>query len=65
MIGKVKLSDLNTHFIEKYYQTLLETPAVVNPMTKKTKSEYVYNRNDTGDSQAASATALSRQLNGN
>ena len=41
MIGKVKLSDLNTHFIEKYYQTLLETPAVVNPMTKKPKSEYV------------------------
>ena len=41
MIGKVKLSDLNTHFIEKYYQTLLETPAVVNPMTKKPKNEFV------------------------
>ena len=41
MIGSAKLSVLNTHFMEKYYQTLLKTPAVVNPMTKKTKSEYV------------------------
>lgn len=41
MIGNVKLSDLNTHFMEKYYQTLLKTPAVVNPMTKKPKNEFV------------------------
>ena len=41
MIGKAKLSDLNTHFIEKYYQTLLNTPAVVNPMTGKAKNEFV------------------------
>lgn len=41
MIGNVKLSDLNTHFMEKYYQTLLNTPAVVNPMTKKPKNEFV------------------------
>lgn len=41
MIGSVKLIDLKTHFMEKYYQTLLKTPAVVNPMTKKTKSEFV------------------------
>lgn len=40
-IGNVKLSDFNTHYIEKYYQTLLHTPAVVNPMTKKRKNEYV------------------------
>lgn len=41
MIGNVKLSDLNTHFMEKYYQTLPKTPAVVNPMTKKPKNEFV------------------------
>lgn len=27
-IGKVKLSSINTHFMEKYYKDLLEMPAV-------------------------------------
>lgn len=41
MIGTVKLENFNTHYMETYYKTLLKTPAVVNPMTRKSKSEYV------------------------
>lgn len=41
LIGSTKLSEINTLFIEKYYQTLLKTPAVINPMTKKRKNEFV------------------------
>lgn len=32
IIGDSKLNELNTRFIEKYYQQLLKTPAVINPI---------------------------------
>ena len=41
IIGGDKLENVNTRFIEKYYQGLLRTPAVINPGTDKRQSEYV------------------------
>ena len=41
IIGDDKLTEINTRFIERYYQWLLRTPAVVNPATGKRASEYV------------------------
>lgn len=41
IIGGDKLSNINTRFIEKYYQRLLKTPAVVNPVSGKRQNEYV------------------------
>ena len=41
IIGDEKLSEINTRFIEKYYQRLLKVPAVVNPIIGKRKNEYV------------------------
>lgn len=41
IIGDEKLSEINTRFIEKYYQRLLKAPAVVNPIIGKRKNEYV------------------------
>lgn len=41
IIGNVKLSEINTRYIETYYQKLLKTPAVINPMTGKRRSNYV------------------------
>ena len=41
IIGGDKLENINTRFIEKYYQRLLRTPAVINPATGKRQSEYV------------------------
>lgn len=41
IIGDVKLAEINTRFIEKYYQRLLKTPAVINPMIGKRMNEYV------------------------
>ena len=41
IIGDVKLAEINTRFIEKYYQKLLKTPAVINPMIGKRMNEYV------------------------
>ncbi|MBS6194508.1 MAG: site-specific integrase [Clostridiales bacterium] len=41
IIGDVKLTEVNTRFIEKYYQKLLKTPAVINPMMGKSKNEFV------------------------
>lgn len=41
IIGNTKLCDINTHFMEKYYQKLLETPPVVNHMTGKPKAKYI------------------------
>ena len=32
IIGDTKLSEINTRFMEKYYQTLLKTPSVINPI---------------------------------
>ena len=41
IIGDVKLAEINTRFIEKYYQRLLKTQAVINPMIGKRMNEYV------------------------
>lgn len=41
IIGDVKLAEINTRFIEKYYQRLLKTPAVINPMIGKRMNKYV------------------------
>lgn len=41
IIGDMKLSDINTRFMEKYYQKLLKTPAVANPISGKSRSKYV------------------------
>ena len=39
IIGGDKLENINTRFIEKYYQRLLRTPAVINPATGKRQTE--------------------------
>lgn len=41
IIGGDKLENINTRFIEKYYQKLLHTPCVINPATGKRASEFV------------------------
>ena len=41
MIGLVKLSEINTRFMERYYQGLLQTKAVGNPAKGNKKNEYV------------------------
>jgi len=41
LIGEEKLTDINTRFLEIYYQKLLKTPAVVNEASGKPKNEYV------------------------
>ena len=43
MVGNIKLEEINTLFLEKYYQTLQSTPAVVNPINGKPRSKYVSN----------------------
>lgn len=37
MIGDTKLTDVNTRFLEKYYQSMLQMPGHVNPISKKGK----------------------------
>ena len=41
MVGSVKLSEINTRFMEKYYQGLLQTKAVGNPVKGNKKNEFV------------------------
>ena len=41
MIGETKLSDVTTHFLEKFYQKLTTTPAIVHPIIGKPSSEFV------------------------
>ena len=41
MIGSVKLSEINTRFMERYYQGLLQTKAVGNPVKGNKKNEFV------------------------
>lgn len=41
LIGNTKLSDISIRFIEKYYQSLLTTPAVINPVLGHSTNEYV------------------------
>ena len=43
-IGNIKLSEIDTHFMEKYYNELLEMPAVVS------------SRNPKGDKKITAAT---------
>ena len=40
-IGNMKLKDLTPRVLEKYYQQLLKTKPVNNPVTGKTKNEFV------------------------
>lgn len=40
-IGDTKLADINTRFMEKYYQTLLKTPAVPNPYYGNRQNEFI------------------------
>ena len=41
LIGDEKLADINTRFLEKYYQQLLQTPAVHTMVPLKSKDEKV------------------------
>ncbi len=41
LIGDTKLADINTRFLEKYYQTLQHTSAVINPCYGRPKNEFV------------------------
>ena len=41
IIGDDKLEDINTRYMERYYQRLLKTPAVVNAATGKPKGDFV------------------------
>ena len=41
MIGETKLSDVTTHFLEKFYQKLTTTPAVAHPINGKPVNEFV------------------------
>lgn len=41
LIGDEKLADINTRFLEKYYQQLLQTPAVPTAVPRKSKDEKV------------------------
>ena len=40
-IGDAKLSEINTRFIERYYQSLLKKRAVINPLNKTSRNEFV------------------------
>ncbi len=41
MIGDVKIDEISTHFLEKYYQQLLVTTAVHSPVSRKSEDEKV------------------------
>ena len=41
IIGTAKLSEINTRFIERYYQSLLKRRAVINPLNKTSRNEFV------------------------
>ena len=41
IIGDTKLADINTRFLEKYYQQLLKTPAVPTKIPRKDKNALV------------------------
>lgn len=41
LIGDTKLADINIRFLEKFYQTLQHTPAVINPCYGRSKNEFV------------------------
>ena len=41
LIGETKLQDINTRFLEKYYQSLQKMKPVENPMTGKRRTEFL------------------------
>ena len=41
VIGNEKLEDVNTRFMEAYYQKLLKMPAAKNPMTNRSNNKFV------------------------
>ena len=41
IIGDTKLSEINTRFIERYYQSLLKRRAVINPLNKTSRNEFI------------------------
>ena len=41
IIGDAKLSEIITRFIERYYQSLLKRRAVINPLNKTSRNEFV------------------------
>ena len=41
LTGDAKLEDINTRFLERYYQQLQKTKAVINPVVKKPAGEFV------------------------
>ena len=41
LIGDTKLADINTRFLERYYQQLLRTKAVENPVMGRSRNELV------------------------
>lgn len=41
LIGDEKLENINTRYMEAYYQRLLQTPGAKNPMTKRAQNKYV------------------------
>ena len=41
IIGDAKLSEINTRFIERYYQSLVKRRAVINPLNKTSRNEFV------------------------
>ena len=41
IIGDAKLSEIDTRFIERYYQSLLKRRAVINPLNKTSRNEFV------------------------
>ena len=40
-LSDAKLSEINTRFIERYYQSLLKRRAVINPLNKTSRNEFV------------------------
>lgn len=64
IIGDEKLSEINTRFIEKYYQRLLKAPAVVNPIIGKRKMN-MYLPVPSEISINSSEAVLNRLSNGN
>lgn len=63
IIGKAKLTEINTRFIEIYYQQLLKTPAVPGIISSKKKTSVsLWVRSAT--STSFSAAASMRQRNG-
>ena len=63
MVGSVKLSEINTRFMEKYYQGLLQTKAVGNPV-KGNRKMNLFLRVLSEKSTSCSVIVLSRQSNG-